>query len=247
MLIRVVDFESVGNEPPDCEVVEVGWTDIFNGRVLAPQSLLLRHTREIDCETQAVHHLRERDFVWAVSQEEGFAALETFDPVYADLLGDVLPVYAAHGAKFEKACWPGQAPGRWICTHKCGMRLWPEAPRHSNQVLRYFLGLDLPEELAMPPHCAGPDSYVTAHILSRMLERASVDELVEWSGQPALLPRCTIGQYRGSDWRDVDTGFLRWILSKDFDEDMMFTARTELDRRHSPSRRLETADDGVPF
>ena len=50
--------------------------------------------------------------------------------------------------------------------------------KHSNQVLRYWLGLRLDADLAMPPHRAGPDAYVTAHLLLRMMALASVEQMI---------------------------------------------------------------------
>lgn len=32
-------------------------------------------------------------------------------------------------------------------------------------------------------------------------------------------------------WSEVDFSFLGWILARDFEEDVIFTARTERDRR----------------
>ena len=85
-----------------------------------------------------------------------------------------------------------------ICTYKAALRLWPEAPGHGNQVLRYWLRpKDLDPVIASPPHRALPDAYVTAFILRELLELATVEELIAWTGEPALLPRVTFGQYRG--------------------------------------------------
>ena len=50
------------------------------------------------------------------------------------------------------------------------LRVWPEAPRHSNQVLRYWRGMRLDHARAMPPHRAGPDAWVTAHILADLAQ-----------------------------------------------------------------------------
>ncbi len=234
MIIRVVDFETSGPES-DPEMLEIGWADVDeNGIVGWPRHYLLQHEREIDAETMAIHHLQERHFNNAVPRTAALAALADFTPGH-DLLGSTPKIYAAHGAKFECACWP-ESDGQWICTYKCAIRIWPLAPRHSNQVLRYYLKLDLADNLAMPPHRAGPDAYVTAHILARLLENASVADLLAWSSQPALLPRCMIGKFRGQPWESVDDGFLRWILSKEFDEDTAFTASYHLDKREQEYR-----------
>jgi hypothetical protein len=43
----------------------------------------------------------------------------------------------------------------------------------------------------------------------------------------ALEPKAKAGttvQHRGKLWSEVDTGFLQWMLDKDFGEDEIFTA-----------------------
>ena len=40
---------------------------------------------------------------------------------------------------------------------------------------------------------AGPDAYVTAHHLRDMLNEASLEQLLEWSQEPGLLPRVPVG------------------------------------------------------
>lgn len=114
------------------------------------------------------------------------------------------------------------------------MRVWPDAPSHANQVLRYWLGDVAEPLLAMPPHRAAPDAYVTAHILVHALAYASINDMVSWTSGPALLPAVTFGKHRGARWQDVPWDYLDWIVRKsDLDEDTKFTARHEIKRREA--------------
>lgn len=143
-------------------------------------------------------------------------------------------VFAAHNAKFEQEFFTDGPSARWICTLKVGRRLWPNSPSHSNQCLRYFLGLELDDQLAMPPHRAAPDTYVTAHILAVAIRSGvPVADMVTWSNEPSLLPGAiNFGKHRGTPWSDVDKGYLRWILDqRDMDEDKKFTAKYWLEKR----------------
>lgn len=258
-LIRVIDFETRGPMPPheENEIIEVGWCDVDGGIIGAPASVLVQHALPIDVETMAVHHLQERDFANATWRT---AALDGLCRPAADLLGPEPPVLCAHSIKFKRACWPEcPAEMRWIDTYKCALRLWPESPRHNNQTLRYFLGFTkLDPALAMPPHRAGPDAYVTAHILVKCLERASAEELIAWSSEPALLPRCTFGRTtRGMLWTEVEDSFLDWVSERDFDEDVLFTVHHEMERRKATrtkerqdalaARIAAEPDDEIPF
>jgi exodeoxyribonuclease X len=227
--IRVVDLETTGF-PPDAEPIEIAAVDLIVRPFHLPRIAddaafaLVRPQRAMPATASAIHHLTDDDLM------------------DAPLWGDVWPLFvdpaigawAAHSAKFEMAFLTpaiiGTAP--WICTHKCALRLWPEAPGHSNQVLRYWLkppGLD--RRKAALAHRAYPDAYVTAHLLALMIERASVDQLVAWSAEPALLARVPFGTHKGGRWADVDDGFLDWVLARSFDEDVMFTARKQVDKR----------------
>ncbi len=143
---------------------------------------------------------------------------------------------AAHRAAFEQRwCLPALSGGvRWVCTYKCALRLWRDAPTHSNQGLRYWrrpAGLD--RAAGLPAHRAGPDAYVTAHHLRDMLEMAGLDQLLAWSAEPALLVRVPFGPSRGRLWDELDDAALDRILAGESggNQDVAFTARTEKQRR----------------
>jgi exodeoxyribonuclease X len=120
---------------------------------------------------------------------------------------------------------------QWICTWKCAMRLWPGSPSFSNQVLRYWrkpLGMD--HERGLPAHRAFPDAYVTAFHLRDMLNEASLEQLIEWSNVPGLIPHVRRGPDRGKAWTEVAEDTLVGFLS-DRDIDVRYTAETEMARR----------------
>jgi exodeoxyribonuclease X len=220
MLLRVIDFESTGL-PPDAAIVEVGWCDVIDGVVGEQGSMLVNPKRPIGIEAMAVHHIRDHEVAHAPAIDLGFRRLMQGSP----------DVFVAHNAEFEEHFFSGG--GRpWICTLKVARRLWPDAPRHTNSVLRYYLELDLDEERAMPPHRAAPDAYVTAHILAKALPLASIDDMVKWTKQPSLLPRCTFGQHSGKTWDEVPTNYLTWMAGNEgMDSDKRYTARHHLKMR----------------
>ena len=238
MRVRVIDYETTGfDDDANAEVIEVGYVDLdtetlqivgWDSCMAAPEK------RQIGPDTMAVHHITNREVA-----DRGVSRPEMWSRLMNDLLDD-LPkgnlVLAAHNANFEQAFTPGADMFRWICTAKCARVLWPDAPSYKNQVLRYWLGVDDLVELfdravAMPPHRALPDAYVTSFLLREMLRIKSVDELVEISRWPALLRDVNFGKHRGSTFKDLPSGYLEWILGADFDEDTRFTARYWLKKR----------------
>jgi exodeoxyribonuclease X len=227
--VRVVDFETGGLDPATADIIEVGFADVLqDGTVCHAWNMLVKSKRPIEIEAMAAHHLTN-------AMVENGADTATWQ---AALIADEPAVFVAHHAKFEASFWP-DAPKPWICTYKSALRLWPDAPRHTNQVLRYWLKLDqklsFVAGLSMPPHRAGPDAYVTAHIFARMLvgegERR-LKRMLAWTKQPGLLPKILFGKHRGSTWDIPPADYLQWLIKQpDMDEDVRFTADMELSRR----------------
>jgi exodeoxyribonuclease X len=227
--IRVIDLETAGDGPHD--VCEIGWQDVARdagGRWRINEergSLFVDPGRAISADTMAVHHIRDVDVAGAPFWKQ--VAPSVLRPE-----GGVVAL-AAHRAGFEmRYCSPSPTGGaRWICTWKCALRLWPHLSRFSNQMLRYQrLPEGLVHELGLPAHRAMPDAYVTAHHLRDMLNEASLDQLLLWSGEPGLLPRVPSGPDRSKSWDQITEAALR-NLALDRDIDIRFSAETELRRR----------------
>lgn len=227
MLIRVCDFETTGM-PPDAAVCEVGWCDLHTGaaspEIGVPVGMLVNPNRPMPPEGRAIHHISDADVFGAPEIAIGFMALTKGPP----------DVFCAHNAAFERNFFSGGENASWICTLKVGRRLWPDCPSHSNQCLRYFLGLEVDDALATPVHRAAPDAYVTAHILRAAIETGTtIKQMIAWSSEPSLLPGAiNFGKHKGVLWSEVDQGYLSWMLKQpDMDEDKRFTARYWLERR----------------
>lgn len=260
-VITVVDLETTGFDAPEHQPIEIGWC-----RLAAPNDLLgepdwsqadlledgyhaalVNPGRPIPPEASAVHHLIACDLVDAEPWRTGLIRW---------IGGIRRPVaFAAHSAKMERQwCTPelvGEAP--WICTWKCALRAWPDAPGHGNQVLRYWLrpeGLD--RALATPAHRAGPDAYVTAFLLRELLRLHPLATLLQWSAEPAVLIRVPFGKRpeeggnRGLRWTEVDDGFLRWTAARDFSDDILHTVTIEIGRRDAERQRIYDAEHPEP-
>jgi exodeoxyribonuclease X len=242
-IIRVIDLETTGEAPPAARVVEIGWCDVCSiddgPWVVHPpaQSQLINPGITIPPEVSAIHHIVDADVAAAASFEEWWPAIGG-----PEIRENVIAL-AAHMAKFERQFITDAMTGArpWVCTYKCALRLWQDAPSHGNQALRYWRkpeGLD--RELALVAHRAGPDAYVTAFHLRDMLNGgAKLEHMIARSNVPALQVRCHIGEHRGKLWREVDSGFLRWLLLKDFDEDVKFTASYWLHQRSKEVQEMK--------
>lgn len=230
--IRVIDFETTGTDASS-EVIELGWCDydVETKQVSDPESKLF-YVGSIPPENRAIHHIGLADIPQTASPFDVFSDL--FMP--SDSMG--ITYFAAHNSAFECQFLGDMEHRRMICTYKAALRIWPDAPSHSNGALRYWLEdagrISLDPVKAYPTHRAGPDAYITAHILKALFDAdATGKEMVAWTREPAMLPRCPIGTpWRGMKWSEVDGGFLKWMANNaTMDADNKWNAQRELDRR----------------
>ncbi len=146
-----------------------------------------------------------------------------------------IAAFAAHRAAFEQRWCDRLTAGQpWICTFKCALRVWPDAPSYSNQSLRYWRkpkGLD--RSAGLPAHRAGPDAYVTAHLLRDMIAVAGLPSLLAWSAEPALFARVPHGPERGQRFDALDDATLD-RLAASTNADIAFSARSAKVLRSAP-------------
>ena len=207
-IVRILDVETTGFEPPAAQVCEVGYCDVdTDTRTVSPEyhSWICGINGPMPPETRAVHHISADDC----------DGLPPFDPDTVD--ADNVAVFAAHNAEFEAKFITFHKPS--ICTYKAALRVW-------------LINPDL--TLSRPFHRAGPDAYVTGWILVALLNAgATGKDMVAWTKEPKLLPKCTIGKFRGKPWPEVEDGFLGWMLKQvDMDADLKWNAARELKRRN---------------
>lgn len=227
--IRVVDFETTGMEPPEGVVIEVGVSDYDTetGEITAPVSWLCG-ADVIPPENRAVHHIRLDDV-----KDKGLFNAEGL----AQAFREECDAIAAHNMNFEQQ-WLGNHGVHAICTYKCALRVWPDAPSHSNGALAYWLEdkgkITFDHNLIVPTHRAGPDAYVTAHILKALFaDGVKGKDMIAWTKEPKLLPRVNFGKHKGDAWDKIPASYLAWIVGSDMDDDTKWNAKREIERRKS--------------
>lgn len=235
MIIRIVDVETCGLPPDNAQIVEVATVDLVAKQVgdnpNDPASIawergktwesLVNPQRKIPPEASAIHHITNE----MVKNAPYIEGLPNFFEG-ADVL-------CAHNAKFEREVFSLYGPhgienAKWICSYKVGVLLFPDAPNHKNQTLRYYLGLKLADPGIATPHRAMGDAYVTAALMRTFLRSAPVEEMIEVSAGPILLPRLSFGEHAMKPIADVPRSYLDWIVNKSkgpWDEDVLHTAK----------------------
>lgn len=256
--IYTVDFETTGKDAALAHPIEAAIASPDDGAYGMRTFVALPEGVLIPPETSAVHHIIDSDLDGAPSWLEVVRDLW----VEVSLGGELCPpdvVMVAHNAEYEQTILTGSIfeQCRWVCTFKCALVIWPDAPSHSNEALRYWLGMGAGRRSVQASHSALHDAKVTAGIFNQLygqfakrladageisssyealldplVQNTIINEMVRVSKEIAVLPTCPIGKERGKKWTDVDSGFLGWCLKQsDMREDVKHAAQQELARR----------------
>ncbi len=249
--IFTIDFETTGVDAKTAEPVEVAIASVTEDTPRFEFESLIKPTIPIPPETSAIHHITDEDVAfqapWWHVRESLIRSIADYNRQYIDHTGTMLPVLVAHNAQYERDILAQKVedkfaeqvydpfpPVLWICTYKCALRIWPEAPNHKNEGLRYWLKLgdNRGRSGKQNPHSAMHDAQVTKLILLEMLKHATLEELVQWTEEPTRLPKMPMGKHFGQAWDTIPAPYLQWCIAQaDMREDVVGCAKLELTRR----------------
>jgi exodeoxyribonuclease X len=229
MIIRCIDFETTGF-PPRANVCEAGWTDLIvtdAGVTMGDtMSYLCNPGLPIGKEAMRVHGITEE--------------MVAHEPPSATIFMKVMQgadIFCAHNAQFEQNFFSGGGKP-WICTYKVALSEYPALPNHRNGTIPEHLGIKLDPDRAAPLHRAGPDTYVTAKILWRLLgDGLTVRRMVEITSAPKIISRMPQGKgkYPGVEIRNLPRDYLEWAAKNYPIEDFRRALSRELRARNSRS------------
>lgn len=221
--VGVIDTETTGMDS-SAEVIEVGvvsygynFCELFSSE------------RGIPVECSAVHHIIESDVLDKPLFKDYAPSLRD------DLHRNGINTLVAHNAEFDRKMLGDEfADFAWICTYKCALHVWPDAPKHTNEALCYYLGVGTigrASRSSLAAHSAYFDSCQTFAILTELAKHATIDQMIAWTKDIKNLPRMPFGKHAGKTWAEIDSGYLSWVTKNLDDADIKELAARELRRR----------------
>ena len=221
-----LDTETTGNGPDDrlCQIAfkpEGGQAvcEIFNPG------------KPISIDAMVVHHITEK----MVADKPAFQESDEYEKLQK-LVSDINNVIVAHNAQFDMKMlqMEGINTQRVICTLKLARYLDKNGviPKYNLQYLRYYLGL----EIEAKAHDALGDILVLEGLFNRLNAKFQgndelmdpVQEMINISSNPVLIPRMPYGKHKGALFSEVPRDYLEWLSGTELDEDMAFTVKTHL-------------------
>lgn len=237
MRIFIIDVETSGLSHETDAVCEVGLCEVTmdSEEVWKPEraiSSFVNPGRPIPPEASGIHDITDDMVAGAPTLIDALAHLI---PADARPVAEKGTVFVAHNSKFDMGFLPMLSKARCVDTLRCSLHIWPDAPSHANNALRYYRKMDVSWFTANADqrllHSAAFDAAITATLLCDMLKDYTVTELIEMTKKPAVLRKVRFGEHFGKTWSALPDSYLQWMIGKNFDEDTLHTARHELEVR----------------
>ncbi len=106
-------------------------------------------------------------------------------------------------------------------------RLYGESPTNSLERLRQHFNIQ-----SEGAHRAMSDVIVNIEVFKHLATSfKTTEQLFERLKKPILLKAMPLGKYKGRPFNELPMEYLQWAVRADFDQDLIFSIRTELQKR----------------
>ena len=226
------DCETTGLDPKEDRIIEIAVAKFTFKEILDHYETLIDPERPIPEETIRIHHI-SNDMV------AGKPKVKEILPKVLKMIDNHILV--GHGIKLDVAfvqeeCKRHQIPchldeNAYFDTLRMA-RLYGDSPVNSLEQLRKHF--NIAEEGA---HRAMSDVTVNIEVFKYLAESfRTTQELAKRLEKPILLKTMPLGKYKGRPFSAVPIEYLGWAVRKDFDQDLIFSLRSELKLRKKGNR-----------
>lgn len=222
-----LDVESTGLSIETDRVIEVAAARFLSGTILNEMESLIDPHRPIPAESKAIHNISDE-------MVKGKPSIEEILPLLHEFVGNRIII--GHGISFDISILNKEAE-RFDLPFRFGThgtidtlrlaRLYGESPSNSLDVLRQHFNIE-PEGA----HRALSDVVVNCQIFHRLTsDFRSVEQIEETLSKPILMKTMPLGKHKGRPMKEVPLEYLKWASHQEFDQDLLYSLRSELSRR----------------
>jgi DNA polymerase-3 subunit epsilon len=222
-----LDCESTGLEPEKDRMIEVAAARFNFEKIVQQYETLIDPECEIPSSSQEIHK---------ISQEmvQGKPKVAEILPALLKLIdGHIL---VGHGIGFDIALIAAEAKRHQIPTkiHEAPFidtlrlaRLYGESPINSLDKLRQHFNIE-----AQGVHRAMSDVVVNIEVFKFLTKNyKTTEEVFRVLQKPIKLRAMPLGKHKGRRFEEIPLEYLLWAEKKDFDQDLLFSIRSEIKNR----------------
>lgn len=222
-----LDCETTGLDANQSRIIEVAAVRFTVNETLLQCESLIDPECEIPESSIAIHHI-------TMEMVQGKPKIHEYLPQLLEFIGGHIVV--GHGIKFDMDIIAASAAranipckiqhNQYIDTLRLA-RHYGESPINSLEQLRKHFNIE--EEGA---HRAMNDVVVNMDVFKFLVKPyKTIEQVFDVLARPAAMKIMPLGKHKGRPLTEVPLPFLLWAANKDFDQDLMFSIRSEIKRR----------------
>ena len=222
-----IDCESTGLDPSNDRIVEIAAARFTFDKILQQFETLIDPECPIPSSSQEIHNI----------SQEMIAGKPKIKEVLADLLKMIDGhIIIGHGIGFDIALIAAEAKRCGIATkieeapHIDTLRLarlYGQSPINSLDKLRQHFNI-----APQGSHRAMSDVLVNIEVFQYLTKSfKTTEEVFKTLQKPIKLKAMPLGKHKGRKFNEIPLEYLIWASQKDFDQDLLFSIRSEIKNR----------------
>lgn len=233
-----IDCESTGLDPVKDQIIEVAAVRFTLTEILDQYETLIDPCCEIPEVSIAIHHITNEMVAGKPKVHEILSLLLAF-------IGDSTIV--GHGVLFDMQLIANAAKRSQLpCTLLSNpfldtlrlARLYGESPINSLEKLRQHFNIE-----AEGAHRAMNDAMVNVSVFKQLSKKFKTrEQIFEALSKPIAMKLMPLGKHKGRLLKDIPLDYLQWAANKDFDDDLLFSIRSEIGRRRKGNHFLQSTN-----
>lgn len=233
-----LDCETTGLNTANDRIIEVAAIKFTMDIELEQYESLVDPLIDIPSASIAVHHITQE-------MVQGQPTIDKVLTPLLELIGDH-PIIG-HGILFDIEMIAVHAGRSNIpCTIKKNAfydtlrlaRLYGGSPTNSLEMLRQHFNIQ-----AEGAHRAMSDVIVNIQVFKHLAKNFKTTEQIgEVLSKPILMKNMPLGKHKGRPMKELPIEYLFWAANQDFDQDLLFSLRSEINRRKKGSSFFQSAN-----
>ena len=222
-----LDCETTGLDVDKDQIIEIAIAKFTFSEVLENFESLINPSCPIPESSTAIHHI-------TFDMVHDKPTIDKVLPTVLKLVGNHTII--GHGVKFDieviakaaqRFCIPTNIRNNLSLDTLRLARLYGESPVNSLQSLRKHFNIE--DEGA---HRAMSDVIVNVDVFKNLCRSFNrVEQVFDALSRPILMKIMPLGKHKGRLIKDISLDYLLWAARKEFDQDLLFSIRSEIKKR----------------
>ncbi|MBS0635091.1 MAG: DUF3820 family protein [Verrucomicrobia bacterium] len=233
-----IDCEGTGLDPKNDRIIEVAAVKFTLSENLDQFESLVDPCIEIPQASIAIHNITQEMVQGKPTIDQILTPLLELigpHPIIGHSIDYDIEILAHHAARCNIPCTIRDNPK--FDTLRLA-RLYGESPSNSLQTLRKHF--NIAEEGA---HRAMSDVVVNIEVFKKLSQNfRTLEQITEVLSRPIQMKNMPLGKHKGRPMKEIPIEYLRWAANQDFDNDLLYSLRSELNRRKKGNSFIQSAN-----